>query len=198
VVLFYLKLFFIFMSHKNKGFDHAVIEDYRKRMAAKKQNYLIVESEDNGEEYVNFYFIGDYEGAPVVYDAVLYTLRIHYHSELFDLAEHKAAQRFPNYKSIRYEEDENGNMKALNDEMEEIGLYLAEVMMDLEEEEAVKVQEHLYLDPNVDFGVGLDAGLHVEEITSDVISDFVNKYNSDTLELDETMYSFEEEEESNG
>ncbi|AHM58952.1 hypothetical protein D770_03425 [Flammeovirgaceae bacterium 311] len=185
------------MSHKNKGFDPGVIEDYRKRMAAKKQNYLVVESEDNGEEYVNFYFIGEYEGAAVVYDAVLYTLRIHYHSELFELAEHKAAQRFPNYKSIRYEEDENGNMKALNDEMEEIGLYLAEVMMDLEEEEAVKVQEHLYLDPNVDFGVGLDAGLHVEEINHDVITDFVEKYNSDSLELDETMYTFEEEEESN-
>ena len=169
-------------------------------MANKKQNYLIVESEDNGEEYVNFYFIGKYEGEEVVYDAVLYTLRIHYHSELFELAEHKAAQRFPNYKSIRYEEDENGNMKALNDEMEEIGLYMAEVMMDLEEEEEVKVQEHLYLDPNVDFGVGLDAGLHVEEITPAVITDFINKYNSDTLELDETLYTFveEEEEDQNG
>ena len=185
------------MQHKNKGFEPQVIADYRKKMQAKNQNYLIVESEDNGEEYINFYFIGEYEGKEVVYDAVLYTLRIHYHSELFELAEHKAAQRFPNYKSIRYEEDENGNMKALNDEMEEIGLYLAEVMMELEEEEAVKVQEHLYLDPNVDFGVGLDAGLHVEEITPEVISRFIKQYNEDSLELDETLYTFEEEEDLN-
>jgi hypothetical protein len=187
------------MQHPNKGFDPQVIEDYRKKMQAKNQNFLIIESEDNGDEYVNFNFIGKYEGKEVVYDAVLYTLRIHYHSELFELAEHKAAQRFPNYKSIRYEEDENGNLKALNDEMEEIGLFMAEVMMDLEEEEAVKVQEHLYLDPNVDFGIGLDAGLHVPEITPQVISQFVKQYNEDSLELDDTLYSFiEEEEEDQG
>ena len=183
------------MQHVNKGFDPKVIEDYRQKMKAKNQNFLIIDSEDNSDEYVNFNFIGTYEGKEVVYDAVLYTLRIHYHSELFELAEHKAAQRFPNYKKINYEEDENGNLKALNDEMEEIGLYMAEVMMELEEEEAVKVQEHLYLDPNVDFGVGLDAGLHVDEITPAVISKFVKDYNEDKIELDETLYTFEEEEE---
>jgi hypothetical protein len=183
------------MENENKGFDPKVIEDYRSRMQAKKQNYLIIESEDNSDEYINFNFIGDYEGKPVVFDAVLYTLRLHYHSELYELAEHKAAQRFPNYKNIRYEEDENGDLKALNDEMEEIGLFMAEVMMDLEEEESVKVQEHLYLDPNLDFGVGLDAALNVDRITPKVIARFVEQFNSDTLKLDETLYSFVEEEE---
>ncbi len=183
------------MENLNKGFDPKVIADYRNKMKAKNQNFLIIDSEDNSDEYVNFNFVGTYEGKEVIFDAVLYSLRIHYHSELFELAEHKAAQRFPNYKSIDYEEDENGNMKALNDEMEEIGLYLAEVMMELEEEEAVKVQEHLYLDPNVDFGVGLDVGLNVEQVTPEVISKFVRQYNEDKLELDETLYTFVEEEE---
>ncbi|EMR00950.1 hypothetical protein [Cesiribacter andamanensis] len=183
------------MENENKGFDPAVIADYRSRMQAKKQNYLIIESEDNSEDYINFNFIGEHEGKEVVFDAVLYTLRLHYHSELYELAEHKAAQRFPNYKNIRYEEDENGDLKALNDEMEEIGLYMAEVMMELEDEEAVKVQEHVYLDPNLDFGVGLDAALNVDTITPKVISRFIEQFNADTLELDETLYSFVEEEE---
>lgn len=182
------------MEHLNKAFNPQVIADYRKKMQAQNQDYLIIDTDDNSDEYVNFNFIGTYEGKEVIFDAVLYTLRIHYHSELFELAEHKAAQRFPNYKSIDYEEDENGNMKALNDEMEEIGLYLAEVMMELEEEEAVKVQEHLYLDPNVDFGVGLDVGLNVEQITPDIISRFVKQFNENSLVLDETLYTFEEEE----
>lgn len=182
------------MEHPNKAFNSQVIADYRKKMQAQNQDYLIIDTDDNSDEYVNFNFIGTYEGKEVIFDAVLYTLRIHYHSELFELAEHKAAQRFPNYKSIDYEEDENGNMKALNDEMEEIGLYLAEVMMELEEEEAVKVQEHLYLDPNVDFGVGLDVGLNVEQITPEIISRFVKQYNENSLVLDETLYTFEEEE----
>lgn len=182
------------MEHPNKAFNPQVIADYRKKMQAQNQNFLIIDTEDNSDEYVNFNFIGTYEGKEIIFDAVLYTLRIHYHSELFELAEHKAAQRFPNYKSIDYEEDENGNMKALNDEMEEIGLYLAEVMMELEEEEAVKVQEHLYLDPNVDFGVGMDVGLNVEQITPEIISRFVKQYNENSLVLDETLYTFEEEE----
>lgn len=183
------------MENENKGFDPKVIEDYRSRMKAKNQNFMIIESEDNSDEYVNFNFIGEYEGKEVVYDAVLYTLRLHYHSELYELAEHKAAQRFPNYKNIKYEEDENGDLKALNDEMEEIGLFMAEVMMDMEEEEAVKVQEHLYLDPNLDFGVGLDSAQNVDRITPKVIFRFVDQYNSNTLQLDDTLYSFVEEEE---
>ena len=184
------------MTAPNKGFSQEVIADYRRKMEAKNQNFLIVESEDNSEEYVNFYFIGKYEGKEVLYDAVIYTLRLHYHSELYEIAEHKAAQRFPNFKNIKYEEDENGDLKALNSEQEEIGLYMAEIMMELEDEEAVKVQEHIEIDPHLDFGIGLDAALNVQEIDKKVISKFVKDYNAGTLQLDDTMYTFVEEEDS--
>lgn len=180
----------------NKGFSPEVIADYRSRMEAKNQNFLIVESEDNSEEYVNFNFIGTYEGKEVIYDAVIFTLRLHYQSELYEIAEHQAAKRFPNFKNIKYEEDENGDLKALNAEQEEIGLFMAETMMELEEEEAVKVQEHLELDPNVDFGIGLDAALNVNKVDKKVISRFVKEYNAGTLSLDQTLYTFVEEEDS--
>ena len=184
------------MTHPNKGFSPEVISDYRRKMEAKNQNFLIVESEDNSEEYVNFYFIGEYEDKEVIYDAVIYTLRLHYHSELYEIAEHKAAQRFPNFKNIKYEEDENGDLKALNSEQEEIGLYMAEIMMELEEEEAVKVQEHLEIDPHLDFGIGLDVALNVQKIDKKIISRFVKDYNEGKLQLDDTLYTFVEEEDS--
>lgn len=184
------------MSNQNKGFDQATIREYKTRMDAKNKNFLIIESEDNSDEYVNFYFIGKYEGQDVIYDAVIYTLRLHYQSELYEIAEHKAAKRFPNFKSVQYEEDENGDLKAPNTEQEEIGLFMAEIMMELEEEEAVKVQEHVELDPNLDFGVGLDAALNVQTIDEKVISRFVKQFNEGTLSLDDTMYSFVEEEDS--
>ena len=184
------------MEKKNKGFDPEVIAEYRRKMEARKKPFLIVESEDNSEEYVNFNFIGNYEGREVIYDAVIFTLRLHYHSELYEIAEHKAAQRFPNFKNIRYEEDENGDLKALSSEQEEIGLFMAEVMMELEEEESVQVQEHVELDPNVDFGIGLDAALNVDKITDKVIQGFVEQYNAGTLQLDDTLYTFAEEEDS--
>lgn len=184
------------MTNANKGFSPEKISEFRRKMEAKNQNFLIIESEDNNEEYVNFWFIGEFEGKEVIYDCVIYTLRLHYHSELYEIAEHKAAQRFPNFKNINYEEDENGDLKALNSEQEEIGLFMAETMMELEEEEAVKVQEHVETDPHLDFGVGLDAALNVQVIDDKVITNFVKDFNSGKLQLDETMYTFVEEEDT--
>lgn len=182
------------MNAANKGFEPDVIQDYHQKMTAKGQNYLIIDSEDNSDEYVNFYFIGMYEGKKVIYDAVIYTLKLHYNSELYELAEHRAAQHFPNFKKIKYEEDENGDLEMLDAQEEEIGLFMAEVIGELEDEGQVKVQEHIEIDPHLDFGVGLDVALNVDVITSEVINDFIKKYNEDTLRLDDTLYTFETEE----
>jgi hypothetical protein len=175
----------------NKGYDPAVIEEYRSKMQASGKNWLVDEQDENTDEYVHFYFIGFYEGKEVIYDTVIYTLRLQHESELFEIAEHRAAQHFPEYKKISYEEDENGNLENLDPLEEEIGLYMAEVIMELEEEEAVKVKEHVDLDPHTDFGVALDAGFHVEKITPKEIEKFIRDFNEDTLNLDETLYSFQ-------
>jgi hypothetical protein len=181
--------------HNNKGIQPTTIATYKEKMVANNQLYLIVNPENNSDEYVNFYFIGKYEGKEVIYDAVIYTLRLHHESEMYEIAEHKAAQRFPSYRSLKYEEDENGDYRALNDEEEEIGLFMAEVIMDLEEEEAVKVSEHVDVDPHVDFGIGLDIGLNVDKVTEEVILTFIKEFNEDSLKLDPTLYSFMTEDE---
>lgn len=178
------------MVDVNKGFHPEIIEQYRKKINASGKEYLIQNSEDNTDEYANFYFIGTYEGNEVVYDAALYTLRLHHESELFELAEHQAAVHFPRFKGIHYSEDENGDLLALDDQEEEIGLYMAEIMMHLEDEGEVKVQEHLEIDTNVDFGIGLNAAINVDSITPEVISKFIKDYNQDILQLDDTLYTF--------
>ena len=183
------------MPHTNPGFDPTHIAKLKTQLSKSGKSYSLVESEDNGPEYANFHFIGMYEGKEVIYDAVLYTLRLHHESEIYEIAEHKAAQRFPEFHKIRYEEDENGDIKALDDLDEEIGLFMTEVMMDLEEEEAVKVQEYLELDDRVEFGVSLNAALNVDEISDSVINKFIKEYNADTLVLDTTLYSFQNEDE---
>ncbi|WP_226389503.1 hypothetical protein [Penaeicola halotolerans] len=178
------------MYLKNEGFDSKEINKLRGELKQSGKPYKIIESEDNSEEYVNFYFIGMYEGREVIYDAVIYTLRLHHSSELYEIAEHKAAQKFPNYKTINYNEDENGNMAPLSNEEEEIGLFMAEVIADLEEEETVKVSEHVEIDLHHDYGIGLDIGLNVEVVDDTVIRKFIKEYNDDTLKLDKTLYSF--------
>jgi len=108
---------------------------------------FIYDSEDElSEEYAHFYFIGVQDGKEVLFDAVFYTLRMQHESELFEIAEQAAAQNFPGYRKINIEEDEKGNGKAQDELEEEIGLYMAEVMMELEEEGEIKVKEHVDLD----------------------------------------------------
>lgn len=176
---------------ENKGFDPKTIADYRSKIAATGGSFLVVDADENTDEHVHFYFIGLFEGKEVIYDTVMYTLRLQHESELFELAEHKAAKHFPEYKKITYQEDENGNLRTLDSLEEEIGLFMAEVMMELEEEGSVKVQEHVDIDTHLDFGIGLDVGLHVGVIDSSVIEKFIRGFNTDTLALDTNWYSFE-------
>src|ERR1700741_734769 len=152
-------------EQKNKGFDPEEIQEYKTKMISLGKPYLFDDEDESTDEYVHFYFIGRFEGRDVIYDAVMYTLRLHHESELYEIAEHRAAQHFPQYKKITYDEDENGNMKALDPLEEEIGLFMAEVIMELEEEEAVKVKEHVEVDSNSEFGISLDIGLQVEKIS---------------------------------
>lgn len=177
----------------NQGFSVSKIREFKEEMAKTNQPYIILDSEDNNDEYLNFYFIGFHEGREVIYDAVIYTLRLQHESELYEIAEHEAAKRFSGFKKIRYEEDENGDMRVLDGDEEEIGLFMAEIIMELEEEGSVKVREHVEIDPNIDFGVGLDAGLNVNTITPEVIVKFISDFNEDNLALDNTLYSFQVE-----
>lgn len=178
---------------ENKGFDPQTIQEYKNKMQELGTTWLEHESDERNDEYVHFYFIGLYEGKEVIYDTVMYTLRLQHESELFEIAEHRAAQHFPEYKKITYEEDENGNLAALDPLEEEIGLYIAEVIMELEEEEAVKVKEHVDLDVNTDFGVALDVGLQRDKLGNAHVQRFVRDFNEDTIELDENLYSFQTE-----
>ncbi|MDO6439177.1 hypothetical protein Q4534_17275 [Cyclobacterium sp. 1_MG-2023] len=183
------------MKYPNDGFLPQNIEELKQELKASNKSFKIIPSEDNTDEYVNFYFIGQFEGREVIYDAVLYTLKLHYQSELYELAEHEAAKKFPNYEGIKYNEDENGNLIPLKTEEEEIGWFITEMIMDMEEEGAVKVQEFLDLDTHHDYGIGLDAALNLESLDEKAIEDFVEAFNEDSLVLDDTFYTFESEEE---
>lgn len=178
-------------QNTNEGYDLKIIDQYQSKISASGRNYLLDETDEHNDECAHFYFIGKHDQASVVFDCVLYTLRFQHESELFEIAEQKAAQHFPQYKRIQYEEDETGNLKPLDDFEEEIGLYMAEVMVELEEEGEVKVMEHVDLDLSHEFGIGIDAGLNVEVITPELIERFINDFNLDTLKLDTGLYSFQ-------
>jgi len=181
------------MASENDSEMISSVEDIKARIQSSGKVFLLVdeETEENSEEYAHFNFIGNYEGKEVVFDAVMYTLRLQHESEMFEIAEHRAAKHFPQYKKINYQEDENGNMAALDDLEEEIGLFMAEVIMELEEEGHIKVKEHVDVDPYGDFEVGLDIGLNLESLSDKVIEKFIKEFNENSLRLDDTLYTYQ-------
>lgn len=41
----------------NQGFDPQEIEELRKEMAEKGQSYVVIDSEDNSEDFMNFFLL---------------------------------------------------------------------------------------------------------------------------------------------
>ena len=72
---------------ENQGFDPKEIEKFKAKIKASGKSYVVIESEDNSDDYMNFHFVGDFDGKEVVFDVALYTLKIQHASEIYDMAE---------------------------------------------------------------------------------------------------------------
>jgi hypothetical protein len=173
----------------NPGFDRAVIEEYREKIRNSGKTYVLDTEDEQSSEYAHFYFIGNHENQEVIFDTVIYTLRLEHESEMYEIAEERAKKQFPEYAKLVANADSPGELPAALEE--EVGMFLAEVILELEDEESVKVKEHVDQDLDAEFGISLDASLNREAITSTVISRFIEDFNQDKLALDETFYSFQ-------
>lgn len=145
--------------------------------------FYIDDEDEPTDECVHFYFIANRDGQEVICDCVLYTLRLHHEGEMHEEAEARASEKFTEYLKAKDSES------AL--QQEEIGMMMAEILLELEEEEAVKVQEHIELDSENPVGLGVDAGLNVPVISNEIISKFITEFRADTIKLDEALYSFQ-------
>jgi hypothetical protein len=175
---------------ENKGFDPQTIEEYRARIEAGGMLYVEDEEDERSDEYCHFYFLGKFEGKDVVYDTVMYTLRLEHESELHEIAERRAAAQFPDYHRVM---DAASEEEEPSEREEEIGMFMAEIIMELEEEGTVKVREHVDIDTDADFGIALDVGLHRPRLTQQEIEQFIRAFNEGNLKLDDRLYSFETE-----
>ena len=176
-------------------FEEDTLERVKEACRKEGASYVINESDDNSDDFVQFLFAGVHNGKETLFDAALYTLQLHHESELYDLAERQVMKKFPEYRDLvsRGVEIREGLLPAAKEE--EIGLFMMETMEDLEEEEAVKVKEYVEVDEDLDFRVGLDICLNVDVVTPTVIEKFIADYSSGTLQLDPTLYSFMSEDE---
>lgn len=169
---------------ENPGLDARVVADYKAQCENSPYGFVPHPGEERTPEYAHVYFTGPYEGLEVVYDAVFYTLRLHHESEVYNLVEEMAIKKFPEYAERLQDQDDD------TEPPEEVSMFMAEAIVDLEEEEAVRVKEHVEVDADADFGIGLDAGLHVEEITDETMAAFIRDFKAGNLKLDPILYSF--------
>ena len=176
----------------NQGYEPSEINKLRQQLAGK--SFQTIDADEANDEFRHFYFLGKYEGRDVIYDAVVYTLRLQHESEMLEIAEEKAMEKFPEYRKIREAQEEDPDV-AISSELEtEIGMFLAEAILELEDEGNVKVMEHAETDADATYGVGLDVGLNVTKLTDTILEKLIRDFNNDTLTLDETLITFEHEE----
>lgn len=181
-------------NYKNLGFDPKEIKQLQHECLLAEASFVYYEDlsidEPRGDEYAHFHFVGEYENQEVIYDAILYTLRMHHSSLVYDEAEKRAIKAFPLFVPI---EKRDETFQANDDLDEEVELLIMEIMEEIEENEEIKVIEHVSTDPNTDYGICLDICLNVEKITDQIIEKFVRDFNGNTLKLDPTLYTFKSE-----
>ena len=176
----------------NPGFDPEEIAQLKKECRAEGMNFIYVEDEfeedeQENTEHAHIQFIGYHNSREVVYDALLYTLRLHHATLVYDLALERVQKQMPGYLPP----DERGIDQAEDPEKdEEAELLLTEYIEEIEEDEEIKVSEHVEIDTDFEYGVGLEVGLNREEITEKVINDFIAHFNAGRLNLDKGVYSF--------
>ncbi len=183
------------MDYKNEGYAPEEIEGLREECRETGRSFIYVEDEDldvlESGECAHIQFVGKDFGDDVIFDGLIYTLRLHHSSTVYETAVEQIRKSHPEYVPPEDRQPGYSIDAAKDEEIEEL---LTELIEELEETEAVKVQEHVELEHDFEYGIGIDVCLNVEDINDEVIENFISKFNSGTLKLDTTLYSFTNDE----
>lgn len=179
----------------NPGYDPEEVALLIKECNRVGKNFIYVEDEigeENNDEHAHVQFIGQHRGQSVIYDALIYTLRLHHSMLVYDAALEKVKKEFPDYVA----EDDDELVEITDPQsQEDAEILLTEFIDELEESEEIKVSEHLETDLSFEYGIGLEVGLHRNRIDDTVIKDFIARFNAGKIELDKGIYSFRTEDE---
>jgi hypothetical protein len=181
----------------NPGFDPEEIAQLKRECKAERLNFVYVEDEfeedeEENNEHAHVQFVGYYKDKEVVYDALIYTLRLHHSTLVYDAALERLQKEMPDYISP---DERPENYKDNPEQDEEAELLLTEFIEEIEENEEIKVKEHIETDDKFEYGIGLEVGLNKSEINEKVINDFIIRFNAGRIQLDNTLYSFTAEDE---
>ncbi len=164
----------------NKGYSPSIIKQFRERIQKENYSFILNDEIERSEESVAFFFVGEYKGNAVVFDACVYTLRLQYEVEVLEQAQEIVQEKFDDF------DWENGD----ENEPKAVDLFEKTVSI-IDEEKSVQVAEFIDFDETIELGVGIDAALNCTEITDAVIEKFIQDFNKGKLVLSDTYASFE-------
>jgi len=183
------------MAKNNPGFSLTEIQKIKDLCKASGKSFVTIEDEDlpvgNDSEMTHIQFVGHFNDQEVVYDAMLYTLQIHYASVIYEEAEREVIKQYPLYTPLDLRDESYQANEQLDEEVE---MMILEVIDELEETDDVKVSEFISIDEDFDFGIGLEVALYVPALDDTVIENFISQFNKGTFKPDQTLYSFKSEE----
>lgn len=161
----------------NIGYNPENIAQIKQAAAQAGFSFVLNDQQENDEQSAYVYFVGKNDGKEVIFDTFIYTLRAEYELQLYEVAEARLREKFPNLKNLDEATEDHIN-------------YLDMIVDDIEQEDEISVMEFINVDEAVDFGVAIDVCLNVDTITTEVIEKFVKDFNNGTLDLDDEEYSF--------
>ncbi len=183
------------MSKINPGFSIEEIQQVKDLCTSSGKSFVTIEDKDlpigNDTEMTHIQFVGHFKGQEVIYDAMLYTLQIHYASVIYEEAEREVCKQYPLYVPLDLRDETYQANEQLDEEVE---MMILEVIDELEETDEVKVSEFISIDEDFDFGIGLEVAIYVPALDDDVITSFIKQFNEGTFVPDSTLYSFKSEE----
>ncbi|MCC5945627.1 MAG: hypothetical protein JJT94_11885 [Bernardetiaceae bacterium] len=163
----------------NQGLTSEAIQALRDRCQKSGKSFILNDEIENTDESVCFYFVGEYKGKAVIFDACLYTLRIEYEMELYEEAEARTDEEFEDFDLESHADNE------------EAMAYFNKMLKEIQKEKSIEVNEYINFDETVEYGIGMDICLNVKEVTDAVIEKFITQFNKGTFKADSELRSFE-------
>lgn len=163
----------------NAGYSKEEINKVKEQCTKTGKSFMYREVDKEGRSFANFLFVGENDGNEVVFDSFIYTLETEYFSNLYEEAQEEVIRLHPEWEDADFDSVEGDHVDLLESIADELA-----------KDDANDIQEFIEVDEETDFGIMLDICLNVPEITDDIIERFVKDFNSDSLNLDETFYSF--------
>ncbi len=168
--------------------QNAEIEKLRKECAKIGKSFvynLDEEQDDEEKQFASFFFVGKDQGREVIFDSYISTLSHEYHMNVLDEAEGLFFDKHPELQETEFFElDEKQQLEY--DAMVD-SVYAAD---------KIRVQEDALIYEEEDeqsVTIGIEVFLNVQEVTEQVIADFVKKFNADTFTPSEELFSFAQE-----